>query len=457
MNILHLLICCFLYLLLICPVTLWAQDWQELTERSNWEQKGGVATYEWVDGAIIGTTVANTPNSFMTTKEHYGDFILEFQVWVDHRINSGVQIRSHSISDYKDGRVHGYQVELDPSPRAFSGGIYDEARRMWLYPLSRNQKARQAFRNGEWNTVRVEAVGPSIRTWINGVQCANLTDDLTASGFIGLQVHGVNSPEKIGKKVMWKEIRILTANVAQYQWPQDPQVPEISYLLNQLSQSEKLKGWRLLWDGQSSEGWRSARSQEFPSNGWVMDDGVLTVLATDGGESTGPGDIITREQFSNFELQLEFKLTEGANSGIKYFVDPDLNQSAGSAIGCEYQLLDDELHPDATKGVAGNRTIAGLYDLIAPENLSVPGRGKQFKGIGQWNHARIVSVDGKVSHWLNHEKTVEYDRFSQMFKALVAYSKYKVWENFGQWPQGHILLQDHGNTVHFRSIKIRAL
>jgi hypothetical protein len=108
-------------------------------------------------------------------------------------------------------------------------------------------------------------------------------------------------------------------------------------------------------------------------------------------------------------------------------------------------------------GVDGNRQLAGLYDLIAAENLSVPGRGKQFKGMDQWNKARIVSKNGKVSHWLNNEKTVEYDRFSQMFRALVAYSKYQKWDSFGQWPQGHILLQDHGNTVHFRSIKIKVL
>ena len=192
-----------------------------------------------------------------------------------------------------------------------------------------------------------------------------------------------------------------------------------------------------------------------PLSGWEINNGVLTIAGTDGGESEGPGDIITRELFSSFDLGLQFMITEGANSGIKYFVDAELNKGAGSAIGCEFQILDDQEHPDANMGVSGNRMVGSLYDLIAAENISVPGRAKQFKGVGVWNNARIVVKEGHVEHWLNNEKVVEYDRESQMFRALVAYSKYKDWPEFGQWPEGHILLQDHGNTVHFRSIKIK--
>lgn len=433
-----------------------AQNWQSLItpDLKGWEKQGGRGEYRVEKGVIIGTTKANTPNTFLTTKQHYSDFILEFEVLLDPAINSGVQVRSNSLESYASGTVHGYQVELDPSPRAFSGGIYDESRRAWMYPLSRNEKGRKAFQNGIWNKVRVEAIGENIRTWINGIQCANLTDDLTSNGFIGLQVHSVPK-EHVNKEIKWRNIRILTDKPEQYRLSPDPEVVELSYLINRLSDQEKRKGWRLLWDGKTSEGWRGAKRDDFPKQGWQMKDGALTVLATDGGESTGPGDIITTDQFSDFELELEFRITKGANSGIKYFVDPSLNKSSGSAIGCEFQILDDRNHPDAKMGIKGNRTVGSLYDLITAENLSIPGRGKQFKGVGAWNHVRIVSKNGKVEHWLNNEKVVEYDRFSQVFRALVAYSKYKDWENFGQWPGGHILLQDHGNTVHYRSIKIR--
>lgn len=447
--------------LTLLSVFLLAQgNWQSLIKEnlSNWKQLGGKANYRIEGNAIIGEAITNSPNSFLTTKENYGDFILEFDFYLDNDMNSGVQIRSNSLKSYKDGRAHGYQVELDPSPRAFSGGIYDEARRMWMYPISRNPQAHTAFIRASWNKVHIEAIGNEINTWINGIHCASLVDDMTAEGFIGLQIHDIgNNKDLEGVTARWRDIRIMTKDFEASLFSRDPSVDQISFLDNRLTEWEKNKGWRLLWDGSSSDGWRGAKLDDFPSSGWEMADGVLTVIETEGKESAGPGDIVTNEKFGDFELIVDFKITEGANSGIKYFVDPELNKAEGSAIGCEYQILDDRQHPDAKMGVAGNRTVASLYDLIAADNLSIPGRGKQFKGVGLWNRARIVSKDGTVEHWLNGEKAVVYDRNSQMFLALVAYSKYKVWDGFGQWPEGHILLQDHGNEVSFKNIKIREL
>ncbi len=444
----------------ICSFDATCQEgsWKQLFNGKNlkgWKQLGGKANYEVKDGMIIGTSTPNTPNSFLATEENYADFILEYEVWVDPSVNSGVQIRSNSRQDYRDGRVHGYQVELDPSPRAFTGGIYDESRRGWLYPLSLNPKGQKAFKNGVWNKFHVEAIGQTIKTWVNGIQCANLIDNKTASGFIALQVHSIGSPDQANKQIKWKNIRILTSQFEQNTYQSDPEVKAMSYLLNELTVEEKRKGWRLLWDGKSAKGWRGAKLKTFPSSGWTMKNGILSVEKTDGGESTGPGDIVTVDTFSDFELELEFNVSKGGNSGIKYYVDTELNKKQGSAIGCEFQILDDKVHPDAKMGVKGNRTVGSLYDLITAENLSVPGRGKQFKGVGVWNHARIIAKNGKVEHWLNNEKVVAYDRWSQLFKALVAYSKYKDWPSFGQWPAGHILLQDHGDAVQFRNIKIR--
>jgi hypothetical protein len=421
-----------------------------------WVQRNGNAEYRIENREIVGISVPDTPNSFLCTANDYGDFVFELEVNVEPPLNSGIQFRSLSMDTYQDGRVHGYQCEIDPSNRAWSGGVYDEARRGWLYNLTRNPKGQQAFRQGEWNHYRIEAIGDTIRTWINGVMCTNLIDNETGSGFIALQVHSVgNDMERVGKTVRWRNIRIKTTDLMEERMEPDPDVVEINYIPNTLTPTEKRKGWRLLWDGKTTHGWRGAKLPGFPEVGWEMRDGILTVKESGGEESANGGDIITINTFSEFELIVDFMLTEGANSGIKYFVDPELNKGEGSAIGLEYQLLDDSQHPDAAMGVEGNRTLASLYDMIPSYNLSEDMENKRFNGVGKWNRARIVVTGNQIEHWLNNVKVVEYERGSQIYRALVAYSKYKVWPNFGEAEAGHILLQDHGNTVHFRNIKIR--
>ncbi len=438
--------------------SLFAQDWTNLfngKDLKGWKKLNGDAQYEVLNNEIIGISKLNTPNTFLATEKEYGDFILELEVWVDAGLNSGIQIRSLSKKEYNNGRVHGYQVEIDPSSRAYSGGIYDEARRGWLYPLSINPLGQTAFVNGQWNKYHIEAVGNEIRVWINGINCSNLIDGMTASGFIALQVHSIHEKELEGTKVKWRNIRIKTTDLENDRWQMHPNIVEVNLLPNTLSDYEKRKGWRLLWDGKTNAGWRSAKKSAFPEKGWKIKNGELIVNEAGGGESENGGDIITINTYSEFELNFEFMLTEGANSGVKYFVDPEMNKGEGSAIGLEFQLLDDKKHPDAKLGVKGNRTLASLYDLIPAKNLSVPGRGKEFKGIGTWNQGKIIVKGNHIEHWLNGFKMVEYERNTPMYRALVAYSKYKDWVNFGEAAAGHILLQDHGNEVHFRSIKIR--
>ena len=441
-------------LLVLCSCNQSKEPWIDLFNGENldgWVQRNGEAIYEVKDNIIVGKTILNTPNSFLCTEKNYGDFILEYDVKVDPNLNSGVQIRSLSLPDYKKGRVHGYQVELDPSDRAWSAGIYDEARRGWLYPLDLNPDARGAFKQGEWNTFRVECIASHIKTFLNGVSVSNLYDEMTPEGFIALQVHSVgDDPAREGLEVMWKNIRIITENVSEYQT--ESTAPAFSRLVNKLSPVEEAEDWVLLFDGETSKGWRNAYKESFPEKGWVIEDGTLTVLASDGAESQNGGDIVTVDEYTNFDLQLEFKISEGANSGIKYFVTEEEEGNTKSAIGLEFQILDDKVHPDAKLGShEGSRTLASLYDLI-------PASGKKkFYGVGVWNSARIVSENKHVEHYLNGIKVLEYERGSEEYRKLVAESKYKVWENFGEAEAGHILLQDHGDKVSFRSIKIREL
>jgi hypothetical protein len=426
--------------------------WQNLfngKDLKGWKQLNGKAKYEVVNGEIVGTTVANTPNSFLTTEKNYSDFIFEVELLVDNSMNSGVQFRSESKPDYMNGRVHGYQAEVDPSDRAYSGGLYDEARRGWLYPMDVNPKGKSAFKKGEWNKYRIECIGNSIRTWVNGVPTASLIDDLSRSGFIALQVHSIGKDDEPGKKIRWRNIRIQTEGLK-------PSAINDTYVVNMipnhLSAAEKANGYGLLWDGKTTKGWKGAYKTGFPEKGWEIKDGELSVVKANGGESTNGGDIVTEKQYGAFALKFDFKLTEGANSGVKYFVTLT-EGNKGSAIGPEYQILDDVRHPDAKLGKNGNRTLGSLYDLITSKKIP-----NAQRKIGEWNKGLIlVYPDNKIEYYLNGFKILEYVRGSAEFKALVAGSKYKDWKDFGMAPKGHILLQDHGDKVSFRSIKLKEI
>lgn len=411
---------------------------------TGWKQLNGEAKYEVVDGMIVGTTVLNTPNSFLCTEKNYSDFIFEVDLLVEENMNSGIQFRSESKPEYNNGRVHGYQCEVDPSERAWSGGIYDEARRGWLYPLDLNPEAKSAFNMGEWNHYRIECIGNSIKTWLNGVACAHVIDDMTPEGFIALQVHSIGrDQEKVGHQIKWKNIRIKTENL-------EPSPSEgiyvVNLLPNNLSEAEKEQGFKLLFDGKSLDNWMVAETGAPVQKGWEIINGELTLNRDK--SVKGDGDIMTREKFGPFELKFDFKLTEGANNGIKYGIGNN-----GPHIGLEYQILDDEKHPDAKQGVVNNRTLASLYDLIPAEKES-----RFVNKPGEWNRGRIVIFpDNTVQHWLNGRKVVEYKRGSNIYKALVARSKYAGYENFGMASPTPILLTDHHDQVFFRSIKIREL
>ena len=441
-------------LLLFATLAVNAQSvkWKNLfngKDLTGWKQLNGKAKYTIEKGEIIGTTVLNEPNSFLATEKDYGDFILEFDFKVDSTMNSGVQFRSESNADYKDGRVHGYQYEIDPSKRRWSAGVYDEGRRDWLYPLDLNPVAKPAFKQAQWNHARIECIGTTIRTWLNGITAACVIDDMTTKGFIALQVHGINDKTDEGRQIHWKNLRLQTDNLkpSPYNY-----IFVVNLIPNNLSEVEKRNGVSMLWDGKTTNGWRGAHKNKFPESGWEIKDNVLSVLSSAGKEAANGGDIVTDKLYGAFICQFDFKLTEGANSGVKYFVTEN-ESTEGSSIGLEYQVLDDAKHPDAKLGVVGNRTLASLYDLI-PSSQEPRAR----RAIGEWNRGMIVvHPDNRIEHWLNGWKVLEYQRGTGYYYALVARSKYEKWPNFGMAEKGHILLQDHGDAVSYRSIKMQEL
>jgi 3-keto-disaccharide hydrolase len=458
-----------------------AEGWRELfdgKDLAGWSVHSGTARFRVENEVVIGESVAKSGNSFLCSDESFDDFELTLEYEVDAALNSGVQIRSEFFPQARtleiDGRsipvpadrVHGYQVEIDMDParnRWWSGGLYDEARRGWLDPAGDEkgprgaaftEQGRRISMPGEWNVLRVVADGAEITTWLNGEQRAHVTDRLTPRGRIALQVHGVgDDAAHVGMKVRFRHVRLRPLHAA----ASGASTDDGGESPNTLTDAERRDGWRLLWDGATTNGWRSARSDQFPAYGWTIANGILTVQKSAGGESAGGGDIVTRERFSDFELSVDFRLTEGANSGIKYFVQTDLAPidgkgaaaTTGSAIGCEYQLLDDLRHPDAKLGRDGDRTLASLYDLL-PAAATKPARA-----IGEWNRARILARGSHVEHWLNGVKVLEYERGSEDFRRAVALSKFKGIAGFGEWKEGVLLLQEHGDEVSFRNVKIR--
>ncbi len=324
---------------------------------NGWIQRGGKARYTVEDGAIVGTSVPRTPNSFLCTEKHFGDFILELEVNVDPGLNSGIQIRSNSYSDYRNWRVHGYQVEIDPSPRAWSGGIYDEARRGWLYPLDKNEAARKAFKVGKWNHFRIQAIGDSIKTWVNGVPAADLVDSMTMSGFIGLQVHGTRSEKPL--HVRWRNIRIK--DLGRHYW-------------KPLFDCATLKGWHTL-----------------PGGKWEVINGVI--VGTSKASDPRHGLLLTDAVFGDFTVRLKFKALKG-NSGFYFRC-----REVGGAVGVNgFQA---EIDPQ--QDVGGLYETGGRAWVVKPKPEDVK---KWFKP-GRWNEMTVSAHGRRIVVHVNGRKTAE--------------------------------------------------
>ncbi|RIH65445.1 DUF1080 domain-containing protein [Mariniphaga sediminis] len=438
-----------LSIVLLCSIVIPGcneDGWEYLFNGKNlegWKQLGGVAKFEVINGEIVGTTVLNTPNTFLTTEKLYSDFILEVEFILSVRMNSGIQFRSESYPEYNNGVVHGYQCEVDPSERSWSGGIFDESRRSWLYPVDLNPDAKSAFKIGEWNKFRIECIGSSMRTWLNGIPVAHLIDDMTPEGFIALQVHSIrDNKEHLGRQIKWRNIRIKTKNLV-------PSPPDNIYIVNlipnDLNPSEVFQGYKLLFDGETTDGWESFCKDSIYLDRWVAEDGVLSYHPEFGSKKNN---IATVENYNAFDLKFDFNLSAQSESGIIYRMGKvDLSK------GLEYQLFDDLSYSDEQISIDNGHACASLFGLIPAKYY--PWMNKKP---GTWNQGRIIlSADDKVQHWLNGRKVVEYDLKDGIVQDLVTGAKPSIIKDFMIAKESPVILQASEGVVAFRSIKIRRL
>ncbi|MBT3374218.1 MAG: DUF1080 domain-containing protein [Lentisphaerae bacterium] len=403
--------------------------WRKLfngTSLDGWVQRGGTAKYAVQDGAIVGLSVKGTPNSFLCTDRDYANFILEYEFKVHPTLNSGVQIRSNSLKEYRNGRVHGYQVEIDPGKRAWSGGIYDEGRRGWLYDLKNNEAARKAFKQGEWNHVRVEAIGSSIRTWQNGVSAADLTDDMTPTGFIALQVHATGSTTPLD--VSWRGLRILdlgsragTTRDALGKPADTMGAPPPPGSLVLVGAKDDLSQW-------------TGGGKTDAACPWRCSEGVLEIIP-------GKGSIVTRRSFRDFRMHVEFRV----NSREKHSQN---NGNSGVYIQRRYELQILNSHGQPL----GNRECGALYKTKAPAVNAC-------RKAPEWQTYDIVF---RSPRWDKDGKKVENARITVAQNGALIHDNVDIPNKTGAGRQespedGPILLQDHGNPVHFRNTWIKEL
>jgi len=377
-----------------------AGEWVELFDGatlSGWTQRNGTATYEVVDGAIIGTTSAGSPNSFLCSDEFYGDYELEFDVKLfDDQLNSGVQIRSHSNPAFKNGRVHGYQVEVATNGHA--GFIYDEAGRGWLSKDRDQPASRAAFKSGEWNRYKVICFGQSIRTWVNGVPVASVTDAVSPAGFIGLQVHSVGGDPKW--RVGWKNLR-----------------------LRELGDGG---GFASLFNGRNLKGWKVAERPESVrvENGALIVNGDRAHVFYDGPDS--------HHAFKNFELRALVRSKPGSNSGIYFHTA--FQEAGWPSKGYEVQV-------NNTQG--DWRRTGGLYGI---DDLREPPAKDD-----EWFPMNIKVVGKRVQITVNGRQVIDYtepegvERPDSFAGRLV--------------DRGTFALQAHdpGSEVWYKAIEVRPL
>jgi hypothetical protein len=401
-----------------------AGEWTELfngKDLAHWDNPYDWGKAEIVDGEIHLSTEKS--KWFLSTVKEYSDFIFEVEVKMpEGKCNSGFLFRSHKSKN----KMFGYQAEVDPSSRNWSGGLYDEGRRRWFISPNRDhaeseaakersiaefrERAGDCFKRNDWNKYRIECRGDSIKISVNGVTTTDIHDDADAKGYIALQHHG----EK-GQIYRFRNIRIM----------------ELSG--DHTSTGSDSTEWTSLFATGDFSNWTNTKGAPV-NDGWKIEGGVIERTALAPGQAR-PGDIITKKHYQDFELKFDWKISEGGNSGVKY-------RTRGS-LGLEYQVLDDGVHKD-------KNLTAGIYALVPAAEAKPLNSGQQ------WNSGRIIANGNHIEHWINGAKVAEVEIGSEDWIKRFNNSKYKKHKGFGTWA-GPILLQDHNDPVCYRNILIREI
>ena len=392
---------------------------------AGWSVKGGKMKFEAKDGVIVGTCVKGQPNGFLCTDKSFGDFVFTTEFKWEVTGNSGVMFRSATKEPDKKGfaRVFGYQSEMDPSDRRWTGGIFGESMGGWKYPFSKpevHDAAKAAIKDVKaWNRMTVSAKGNVIKTWINGVPCSHLVNDERSEGFIGLQVHS----GKAGT-IHWRKVKLLNLGGLK-------SAGTVSVDSSVATTASNDSGFVDLFASGDFSAWCKTNGKPVPE-GWVIKEGVVS-------RTKKVGDICTKEKYKDFELTFDWKISEAGNSGVKY-------RTRGS-LGLEYQVLDDEKHRDNKNPT---HRAGSLYELVAAP------KDRVLKPVGEWNTGKIIAKGNLIQHFLNGKKVAEIEWGSDEWKTQFQKSKYKKNEGFGSWT-GPILLQDHGDQVWFKNMRVKKL
>ena len=378
--------------------------WAELFDGETldgWFLHHGDLPFEVRNGEIVGATAAGIPTRYLTTVDQYDDFILKLEMNNTEGENSGVQFRSVTDGLTYTG-LTGYQLEVDPSERGWTGGIFFEGVRTWQHPPLNNPQCNAAWRKGEWNALRVEAKGELMRTFVNDVPCAYLFDQYLAKGHIGLQIHSIGSlAGEVGAETRWRNIRLLENPNPEDYTAEDMTADSNSHLIGKLSPVEKNNGWTLVQSqAEPVSAWSQRRIKNpIDGSGWTSD---VAKISADG----GPSSLRIPTQRQSYHFMSDMQMTPGTSGEIQYPLFGD--ESDNGIIKCmaSYRIFDDRSLEKRSRN--DPNLMGSLTGLIPAKNLSEPNRGKRVLEGDAWRRIGINVQGREVEHWLNAVKSLEY-------------------------------------------------